>query len=301
MSTIPITATNISTIPTIPIPRTTFLMFSAANGSRTRHNRPGMLSLAPTIKLNTNSFGKMRKEDPERLRTSPIAHSKNGAAFRFDRLQPSDDDVNRVRTLDFGPFMAREAILDEELWKSAYIRAEIHWEDEPCQSYIENMKMEFTEEEYEALKKRCSGQLADTNKCIVGVSKVEPNVIRSVVGTLDYTVRNYLQGETETSPMFRERPEAGRFPIMKRARPEKYGYVSNLCVQKSARRRKIGSNMMRFAIEVALLSGLESVFVHVHRYNAPALELYRKLGFEVVEEVNYLLEEEQMYLLRYRA
>ncbi|KAK8520382.1 hypothetical protein V6N13_031168 [Hibiscus sabdariffa] len=295
MSTISIPATTISAMPTIPIPRTSFLMFSI------RHNCPGMLSLAPTIKLNTNSFGKMRKEDLVQLRTSTITRSQNGADFRFDRLQPSDDEVNRVRSLDFGEFMARETILDEELWTAACIRAEAHWEDKPPERFIENLKREFAEEEYDALKKRCKGQQAETNKCIVGIRKVEHNAIRSVVGTLDYTVRNYLEGESEISPMFRERPQTGRFPIMKRARPEKYVYVSNLCVLKSARRQRIGSNMMRFAIEVAKLSGLKSVFVHVHRYNEAALDLYLKLGFEEVEEANSLLEEEQMYLLHYRA
>ena len=95
----------------------------------------------------------------------------------------------------------------------------------------------------------------------------------------------------------------------------RYGYVSNLCVSKSARRQGIASNMLHFAVELAILDGkieveqvsgfllsdygtgkrshlilslcscliigVEQVYVHVHRDNGVAQELYRKMGFEV--------------------
>jgi hypothetical protein len=40
--------------------------------------------------------------------------SSNG--LQFDRLQPSDQELVRENRFEFGQFVAREAVLDEEYW-----------------------------------------------------------------------------------------------------------------------------------------------------------------------------------------
>ncbi|CAK9161451.1 unnamed protein product, partial [Ilex paraguariensis] len=48
--------------------------------------------------------------------------------FSFNRLQPSDQDYCGLQKRNFGRFVAREAVLDEEYWTAAWLRAEAHWE-----------------------------------------------------------------------------------------------------------------------------------------------------------------------------
>lgn len=42
--------------------------------------------------------------------------SSTPSDIRFDRLQPSDQDLYQEKRLQFGKFVAREAVLDEEYW-----------------------------------------------------------------------------------------------------------------------------------------------------------------------------------------
>lgn len=42
--------------------------------------------------------------------------SSTPSDIRFDRLQPSDQDLYPEKRLQFGKFVAREAVLDEEYW-----------------------------------------------------------------------------------------------------------------------------------------------------------------------------------------
>lgn len=246
--------------------------------------------------MNTKSIGLVRKEDHSVLpRTSLITHLK------FNSLEPSDEDLFHEKKLVFGNYVARQAVRDEELWVAAYLRAETHWEDQPGdERLIEHLKMDFIEREFNSLKMRCRGQFGQINKCVVAVCKpdlnVQRTVIKSVVGALDISIRHLLHGET-----FPGQHKKYRFPIINTKNLQKYAYISNLCTRKSARRQGIGSNMMRFVIEFAKLSGIKSVYVHVCRDNKPAFNLYRKLNFEAVEMANSALEEEQMYLLCYKA
>lgn len=120
------------------------------------------------------------------------------------------------------------------------------------------------------------------------VRNAKRTVLKSVVGTLDLNIRYLLHGETFPG----ERVKAPLF-----CNPNRYGYVANLCVAKSARRQGIASNMLHFAVESAKSDGVEQVYVHVHRSNTPAQELYQKMGFEMVEEASPQLLEDQTYLL----
>ncbi|KAJ7979248.1 Acyl-CoA N-acyltransferase (NAT) superfamily protein [Quillaja saponaria] len=217
--------------------------------------------------------------------------------LRFDRLQPSDENFGRENKLEFGKFVAREAVLDEEYWTAAWLRAESHWENQPFERYIDNYKRKFADQEFNAIKRRCRGQHGKDYTCIVTVKKEERNVkrtvIKSVVGTLDLSIRFLLQGETFPG----ERVKAPPFGSINIVSPSRYSYIANLCVAKSARRQGIARNMLYFAVESAKYHGVEQVYVHVDRNNKPAQELYQKMGFKMVEMANSQLFEEGTYLL----
>ncbi|KAL5572353.1 hypothetical protein UlMin_021950 [Ulmus minor] len=152
------------------------------------------------------------------------------------------------------------------------------------QYFADNHKRKFAEQEFNAIKKRrklqhmqkCSWIVTPKNK---EAKNVKRTVLKSVVGTLELSIR-YL-----------ERVKAPLFRSINRISQNRYGYIANVCVAKSARRQGIAHNMLHFAVEIAIsdkkfnglyshITGVEQVYVHVHRHNNGAQELYRKLGFE---------------------
>ncbi|KAF2304103.1 hypothetical protein GH714_027233 [Hevea brasiliensis] len=171
--------------------------------------------------------------------------------LRFDRLQIPEKDLVHEDKLEFGQFVAREAIIDEEFWTAAWLRAESHWEDRTNDRYVDNHKRKFAEQEFHAIKKRRTGLHGQNCCCVVAVRKkgknVKRTVLKSVVGTLDLSIRCLLQGETFPG----ERVKVPIFRSFCRRGPSTYGYVANLCVAKSARRQGIASNMLHFAVESA--------------------------------------------------
>ncbi|KAI3447212.1 hypothetical protein Pfo_003877 [Paulownia fortunei] len=217
--------------------------------------------------------------------------------IKFDRLQRSDQVAIQGETAEFGQFVAREAQLDEEYWTAAWLRAESHWEDQEHDRYAENYKRKFAEQEFNAMKKRYNAQLGEKCKCVVMVKKedrkVKRTILKSVVGTLDLSIRYLSHGETFPG----ERVKHPLFCLIDRKASSRYGYIANLCVAKSARRQGIASSMLQFAILSAKAHGAEKVFVHVYRNNKPAQGLYQKMGFEVVDALSSPLSDDQTYLL----
>ncbi|KAL1205189.1 GCN5-related N-acetyltransferase 6 [Cardamine amara subsp. amara] len=215
--------------------------------------------------------------------------------LRFDRVQPPDVEFVEEDRLEFGKFVAREAMLDEEYWTAAWLRAESHWEDRANERYVDNFKRKFADQEFNAIKRRCKGLQGQKCSCIVAVKKeerhIKRSVIKSVVGTLDLSIRFFLQGETFPG----EKVKSQLFCSINRQGSNRYGYIANVCVAKSARRQGIACNMLSFAIESARLSGVEQVYVHVHRNNSIAQELYQKTGFKIVETG----QSDDTYLLMY--
>uniref|UniRef100_A0A453IWW8 N-acetyltransferase domain-containing protein n=1 Tax=Aegilops tauschii subsp. strangulata TaxID=200361 RepID=A0A453IWW8_AEGTS len=89
--------------------------------------------------------------------------------------------------------------------------------------------------------------------------------------SLEVTFGNYSQ-------------EPGNTPFYSRIyQPDqpKFGYLTNVCVAKYARRQGIASNMLLLAIDAARLDGAESIYIHVHKDNLPARRLYDHVGFKV--------------------
>lgn len=235
-----------------------------------------------------------RRSEPKR-----IGYQSRPSDLRFDRLQPSDEELECKHKRAFGRYIAREALLDEEFWTAAWLRAECHWEDKPGSRHADTFKRQFAEQEFNAIKRRCTGQqLAQKSTCIIAVKKDEPNikrtVLNSVVGTLDINVRHFQFGETFPGERMKN-PFTCR--IFGRKDQPVYGYVANLSVAKYARRRGIASNMLLLAVEAAKSYGVNDIFVHVHKDNTAAQKLYDKLGFKMVEKAMSQSLEDQKYLL----
>ncbi|RWW15616.1 hypothetical protein GW17_00020539 [Ensete ventricosum] len=226
-----------------------------------------------------------------------IEASSNGSNLRFDRLQPSDEEFSCDHRRAFGRFVAREALLDEELWTAAWLRAETHWEDRSDVRYVDTYKRQFADQEFNALKKRCSRQHAEKCVCLVAIRNDEKNVkrtvLKSIVGTLDLSIRHLLCGETFPGECLKP-PASSNFY---RADQPKYAYVANLCVAKHARRQGIATNLLLLAIDAAISYGTNRIFVHVHKNNAGAHKLYDRVGFQMVRKaVPHLLADDK-YLL----
>lgn len=218
----------------------------------------------------------------------------------FNRLQLSDEECIGLQRRNFGIFVAREAVLDEEYWTAAWLRAEAHWESLSYMRHVDSYKRKYAEQEFYALKRRCTGQDGNSSKCFcfVAVKKEDKNkrrtVLNSVVGTLDLSMRQLLQGETYPGEVKRL---STVFASQEPYDAHKYAYVANVCVSKFSRRQGIASNMLYLATDVANLSGMKQLFVHVNADNKPAQELYKKSGFKIVEAASSPLSKDQRLLM----
>ncbi|KAL1371760.1 GCN5-related N-acetyltransferase 6, chloroplastic isoform X1 [Arachis stenosperma] len=253
--------------------------------------------------FNPTMSSKKKKELSVQLPSSappiPKFETLRFCDLHFDRLQPSDQELDQHSRFEFGQFVARQALLDEEYWTAAWLRAESHWENRAYERYTDHYKRNFADQEFNAIKRRCKVQNGESCTCIITVRKEQKNVkrsiIKSVVGTLDLNIRYLLQGETFPG----ERAKAPPFCSINKTPSSRYGYISNLCVAKSARRQGIARNMLHFAVESAKsVAGVTRIFAHVERNNGAAQSLYKNMGFEMVEMANSLLLDEQTYLLR---
>ncbi|KAA8523320.1 hypothetical protein F0562_009743 [Nyssa sinensis] len=272
-------------------------------GTRIHHKfRRISSSWKMTMNSNSSQTRKTQEFSIDLQKVSiPQFETASPSHLQFDRLQPSEQELIQENRLEFGQFVAREVVLDEEFWTAAWLRAESQWENGTNGRYVDNYKRKFAEQEFNALKRRSKGKLGQKCTCIVTVKKEEGNVkhtvLKSVVGTLDLSIRYLLHGETFPQ----ERVKAPLLCSIKRAGKTPYGYIANLCVAKSARRQRIASNMLHFAIDSAKSNGAEQVFVHVYRNNIPAQELYQKMGFEMVEMASPQLSQEKTFLLRFKT
>ncbi|KAK9170587.1 hypothetical protein Syun_002727 [Stephania yunnanensis] len=202
----------------------------------------------------------------------------------FNQLQLTDKECSGVQKSSFGQFIARGALIDAEYWAAAWLRAEAQYESVSYMRHVDNYKRKYADQEFYAVKRRCSGRDGNSLNCscIVTVKKEEPNVRRtvlnSVVGTLDLSIRQFLPGETFPGEL---KKYSAVLASHEAYDAHKYTYIANLCVSKFARRQGIASNMLYLATNLAASAGMKQLFVHVDAGNNPAQELYRKTGFKV--------------------
>ncbi|KAI5445582.1 hypothetical protein KIW84_013704 [Lathyrus oleraceus] len=141
--------------------------------SWTMNNRSMDSRFSPTVNSNSDMKNKKKKDELSvsvQLSISPVPkveESLNSDGLRFDRLQPSDYELIRENRFEFGQFVARDAVLDEEYWvcfmnsiaewrpatmeralvvhntiaaaigsiAAAWLRAESHWENRTYERY----------------------------------------------------------------------------------------------------------------------------------------------------------------------
>lgn len=149
------------------------------------------------------------------------------------------------------------------------------------------------------MKRRCKRKYADDCTCIITVKKEEKGVKRtilsSIVGTLDISIRQLLCGQTFPGESSKAPVSCGIF----RSDLPRYGYISNLCVAKYARRQGIASNMLLLAVDAARSSGVSQVFINVQKDNTTAQKLYETIGFQMFEKAAAKTAKENLYLLCY--
>ncbi|XP_057955050.1 GCN5-related N-acetyltransferase 6, chloroplastic-like [Malania oleifera] len=241
-------------------------------------------------------------DNNQSVRQSAVSNSDSTRLpeLSFNRLQLSDQEYCGLQRRNFGRYIAREAVLDEEYWTAAWLRAEAHWESLSYMRHVDNYKRKYAEQEFYALKRRCSGQDGNSLKCLcfVAVKKGDKNVRRtvlnSVVGTLDLSIRQYLRGETYPGEL---KKSSVVLASQKPFDAHKYAYIANVCVSKFARRQGIALNMLNLATDIATLAGMKHLFVHVNVDNKPAQELYKKTGFKAVNSASSPLPKDQRLLM----
>jgi GNAT superfamily N-acetyltransferase len=65
---------------------------------------------------------------------------------------------------------------------------------------------------------------------------------------------------------------------------DEYAYVSCMCVADAYRRRGIADALMNAAEEITLRWGYDVACLHVYQRNAGAIALYRRRGYEIVDD-----------------
>ncbi len=76
------------------------------------------------------------------------------------------------------------------------------------------------------------------------------------------------------------------------------GHVISIAVLPHARRKGIGEGLLRKAIEAVKRRGIKEVYLEVRVSNAPAINLYHKLGFKIVRRVpRYYADGEDAYVM----
>jgi ribosomal-protein-alanine N-acetyltransferase len=96
------------------------------------------------------------------------------------------------------------------------------------------------------------------------------------------------------------RAESG-FSDFVRMRPVRKGHIVSVAVIPEYRRLGIAKSLMSSAITALSTYECSEVFVEVRVTNEPAIQLYRKLGFEMVRRVpRYYYDGEDAYVMSFR-
>lgn len=83
------------------------------------NNRSMDSRFSSTVNGNSDMKNKKKEEVSVKLSILPVPkveESLSSDGLQFDRLQPSDYELVREKRLEFGQFVARDAVLDEEYW-----------------------------------------------------------------------------------------------------------------------------------------------------------------------------------------
>ncbi|XP_024390130.1 GCN5-related N-acetyltransferase 6, chloroplastic isoform X2 [Physcomitrium patens] len=185
----------------------------------------------------------------------------------------SDNESQNLKnrcSATYNHFDIHEARLEYELKDAAWLRADAYSEQQPFTRYVDSFKKKFAEQEFAALKRRLSGQPGSYVSNTLPTDSIEVDwqdceKDRQVLGTLDFSLHRPSPGESFGGH---------RLP---------YGYIANVCVEKSARKQGIASALLERAVQIGRDWGLNAIYVHTHATNEPAFKLYVKKGFEALQ------------------
>lgn len=114
-----------------------------------------------------------------------------------------------------------------------------------------------------------------------------------LVAEIDGTVVGYIMTRIDRGGILPQ-PFSREFGKVK-------GHVISLAVMPHARRRGIAESLMREAIQNIRSRGVKEVYLEVRVTNNPAINLYRKLGFKVVNVLRrYYADGEDAYVMSLR-
>ena len=81
----------------------------------------------------------------------------------------------------------------------------------------------------------------------------------------------------------------------------KKGHVVSIAVLPSYRRKQIGEALMKKAMEGMLQYSAKQCYLEVRVTNAPAINMYRKLGFEITRTIKgYYADNEDAHVMSFR-
>ncbi|KAI3957079.1 hypothetical protein MKW92_043098 [Papaver armeniacum] len=254
-----------------------------------------LVSSPATMEFNPKFLRFLQHSANKSVLLSPATMKFSSVLFALPRDDEEEHSTGASISSDNEEYVVREAKFDEEFWVSARLKAEGFYEEHPQDRYAAgSFKKKHAEQEYNVIKRRCKERTIQPYMCIIAIRKEGENALKNVVGTLDYRVKYLLRGETYPEEVVKVK----MFTTFKKRESQRYVIISNLTVAQSARFIGVGSSMLKFAIESAKQNGIKQVFLHVRRDNKPALALYEKLGFKILEKATSTphLEEHNLYL-----
>jgi len=94
------------------------------------------------------------------------------------------------------------------------------------------------------------------------------------------------------------RVEIGISEFPRRFRPVRKGHVISIAVLPEYRRRGIGTALMKAVLARMMETGIDEVYLEVRVSNLPAINMYKKLGFQVIRTVRgYYRDGEDAYIM----
>ncbi|EFJ18783.1 hypothetical protein SELMODRAFT_444359 [Selaginella moellendorffii] len=164
-------------------------------------------------------------------------------------------------------YLVREAQSDEDFWTASWLRSECYFEDQGSDRFVQSYKKKFSEQEFITLKRRCAGRYGNCLRCtcLLAVLNDGSSLLNRVIGTTDLSLRQALPGDDSRTLGIQTQP---------------YGYIANVCVSRSHRRRGVASSLLESSVQVAKFWGLKRVYVHVDSGNKAARLVYHRQGFQ---------------------
>jgi ribosomal-protein-alanine N-acetyltransferase len=74
---------------------------------------------------------------------------------------------------------------------------------------------------------------------------------------------------------------------------KKQSVIYSIAIDKNFREKGFGIKLLKESIEEMKLNRVSSVFLYVSTNNAPAIRLYEKMGFVIIEQIKYVCDQKE--------